>query len=127
MILIAIIFDSDFKGTVQYFRGILRGLLEYMTGKPVSRDYDNYIARNLMVTLNQKYELTSFGLLELADQLENIMKIYTTSGQVNEKERTLLSLYLDYSVTKLSKSDEFVDSWKNYIESGFISETQVES
>jgi hypothetical protein len=127
MILIAIIFDSDFKGTVQYFRGILRGLLEYMTGKPVSRDYDNYIARNLMVTLNQKYELTSFGLLELADQLENIMKIYTTSGQVNEKERTLLSLYSDYSVTKLSKSDEFVDSWKNYIESGFISETQVES
>ena len=83
--------------------------------------------RNLMVTLNQKYELTSFGLLELADQLENIMKIYTTSGQVNEKERTLLSLYSDYSVTKLSKSDEFVDSWKNYIESGFISETQVES
>ena len=80
-----------------------------------------------MVTLNQKYELTSFGLLELADQLENIMKIYTTSGQVNEKERTLLSLYSDYSVTKLSKSDEFVDSWKNYIESGFISETQAES
>ena len=75
---------------------------------------------------NQKYELTSFGLLELADQLENTIKIYTTSGQQQEKEGALLRLYSNYSVTKLRKSDEFVDSWKNYIESGFISEAQAE-
>ncbi|WP_353144530.1 hypothetical protein [Acinetobacter pragensis] len=55
------------------------------------------------------------------------MKHYTTSGQMDEKERVLLDLYSEYSVIKLSKSDEFVDSWKNYIESGFILENQAES
>ncbi|WP_445346064.1 KAP family P-loop NTPase fold protein [Acinetobacter bohemicus] len=127
MILIAIIFDSDFKGTVQYFRGVLRGLLEYMTGKPVSRDYEDYIARRLIELLKQEYNLVNFGVIELADRLESITKNYTTVGQVNEKELILLNLYSDYSVTELRKSAELVTSWKNYIESGFISETQAES
>ncbi|MEQ1094989.1 hypothetical protein [Acinetobacter johnsonii] len=80
-----------------------------------------------VVYRDQKYKLTSLGILELADQLENFMKHYTTSGQMDEKERALLDLYSDYSVTKLRKSDDLVTSWKNYIESGFISETQAES
>lgn len=127
MILIAIIFDSDFQVTVPYFRRILKRLLECITNYAPKRDNESYIARNLINSLKQKYELTSFGLLELADQLENTIKIYTTSGQQQEKEGALLRLYSDYSVAKLSKSDEFVDSWKNYIESGFISETQADS
>lgn len=127
MIVIAIIFDRDFQVTVQYFRRVLKRLLEYITNHTHQRDNESYIARNLINSLKQKYELTSFGLLELADQLENTIKIYTTSGQQQEKEGALLRLYSNYSVTKLSKSDEFVDSWKNYIESGFISEAQAES
>ncbi|MEN3977562.1 P-loop NTPase fold protein [Acinetobacter sp. CWB-B33] len=127
MIVIAIIFDSDFQVTVQYFRRVLKRLLEYINNDILQRDDESYLARNLINSLKQKYELTSFGLLELADQLENTIKIYTTSGQQQEKEGALLRLYSNYSVTKLIKSDEFVDSWKNYIESDFISETQAES
>jgi hypothetical protein len=127
MIVIAIIFDRDFQVTVQYFRRVLKRLLEYITNHTHQRDNESYIARNLINNLNQKYKLTSLGILELADQLENFMKHYTTSGQMDEKERALLDLYSDYSVTKLRKSDDLVTSWKNYIESGFISETQAES
>lgn len=71
--------------------------------------------------------MVNFGVIELADRLESITKNYTTVGQVNEKELILLNLYSDYSVTELRKSAELVTSWKNYIESGFISETQAES
>lgn len=127
MILIAIIFDSDFQVTVQYFRRILKALLENILGDIINRNNEDYIARNLMIILKEKYGVSSLGILELADQLENFAKQYTTSGQMDEKESALLDLYSDYSVTKLCKSDDLVTSWKNYIESGFISETQPKS
>lgn len=127
MIIIAIIFDSDFQVTVQYFRRILRTLLENISGNIINRDHDSYIARNLKYYLNQTYGLTGFGLLELADQLENVMKHYTTSGQMGEKESVLLNLYSEYSMNKLSNSDEMVTSWKTYIESGFISQIEAKS
>ncbi|MGR0304857.1 KAP family P-loop NTPase fold protein [Acinetobacter beijerinckii] len=126
-ILIAIIFDNDFQVTVKYFRRILKTLLENILGDIINRNNEDYIARNLMSSLKEKYGVSSLGILELADQLENFAKQYTTSGQMDEKESALLDLYSDYSVTKLCKSDDLVTSWKNYIESGFISETQPKS
>lgn len=127
MILIAIIFDNDFQVTVKYFRRILKTLLENILGDIINRNNEDYIARNLMSSLKEKYGVSSLGVLELADQLENFAKQYTTSGQMDEKESALLDLYSDYSVTKLCKSDDLVTTWKNYIESGFISETQPKS
>ncbi|MFW1953756.1 KAP family P-loop NTPase fold protein [Acinetobacter beijerinckii] len=126
-ILIAIIFDNDFQVTVKYFRRILKTLLENILGDIINRNNEDYIARNLMSSLKEKYGVSSLGILELADQLENFAKQYTTSGQMDEKESALLDLYSDYSVTKLCKSDDLVTTWKNYIESGFISETQPKS
>ncbi|ENW04478.1 KAP family P-loop NTPase fold protein [Acinetobacter beijerinckii] len=127
MILIAIIFDNDFQVTVKYFRKILKTLLENILGDIINRNNEDYIARNLMSSLKEKYGVSSLGILELADQLENFAKQYTTSGQMDEKESALLDLYSDYSVTKLCKSDDLVTTWKNYIESGFISEMQPKS
>ncbi|MFW2161994.1 P-loop NTPase fold protein [Acinetobacter beijerinckii] len=127
MILIAIIFDNDFQVIVKYFRRILKTLLENILGDIINRNNEDYIARNLMSSLKEKYGVSSLGVLELADQLENFAKQYTTSGQMDEKESALLDLYSDYSVTKLCKSDDLVTTWKNYIESGFISETQPKS
>lgn len=127
MFVIAIIFDSDFQVTVQYFRKILKRLLEFMNNYTFKHDDESYIATNLISLLKRKYELTNLGILEFVDRLENVVKSYKTYVQMDEMERVLLDLYSNYSATKLSNSDEFVDGWRKYIESGFISEVQIDS
>ena len=127
MLLIGIIFDSDFKDTVEYFRKILKQLLVYISDESVDRDNVQYVAVNLLRILKDEYQLSCTGIFHLANRLENIKKSYISVGQMDDREDALLQIYSKYSVATLDSSAELVSDWKNYIESGFFSETPKEN
>lgn len=116
LILITMIFDSSFGNSLVFLNKMINVLFKYL-----SKGHNTTsITKSIFIsnTLKSDFKISQFTMCEYVEDLESINENYSRHGQQDTKELRLKNYLAPFSVGLLHSSDNFINDWKEYIQTG---------